>query len=467
METTVGSTRDDASRVDQLRGAATALQDAVNALEAAVPGSEQVQQSLQKAHDDATNLTHGAELSRDIGALTKELNGLSAADAATMLQEQNLGDTMAAARDTAREALGDGPVAAALGEAANAAKEGDVEQFRDALANSKTLLDAELTEKTAILVAQAQPVLEQAYASFEAATAQQAERLTDLTASAGGEPTPQDVLAAQFATARVAAERGEPAQPSTSSGSKSEHENSANGVSIGIGGGGGAGGGGGGGSISGHAGAQEGISTGGAESPEPAKDELAAAVRAHLEQAGFDDKSIAEASNIADGVRQAISEGTPDSSLLVLHKDGDVMASIEPAGSLLSENASGISIGTLAYVAEHGMPDQAIEAVKEFVPEATRNATDLQVLDGIGPALADKIQESGFPGEALDAAAKELQATTGMSLDEAKETALVNMADAMSPSHDLDRGQGDKMQAQSSERQEAAQEAQAEMSMSM
>jgi hypothetical protein len=119
---------------------------------------------------------------------------------------------------------------------------------------------------------------------------------------------------------------------------------------------------------------------------------LESALTAHMQDKGFDDKSIASATLIAEAIRSSQLTRESGDTVLVLHKtglEGDPLASIVSAKDVLSVAQPGdslLALDTLEKIAHNGLDAKAVQQLRESMPGAAAGQSDLEVAQSAGEA---------------------------------------------------------------------------------
>jgi hypothetical protein len=118
---------------------------------------------------------------------------------------------------------------------------------------------------------------------------------------------------------------------------------------------------------------------------------LEQALTAHMTEKGFDAHSVAKAPALARMISEDDGHRGPDASALVLHREGEVLASVasrREAQAFATAGESVLAMDKLEAVARHGLDTDAVAFVRGLAPERTAAHTDLEVFQAAPANLA-------------------------------------------------------------------------------
>jgi hypothetical protein len=146
-----------------------------------------------------------------------------------------------------------------------------------------------------------------------------------------------------------------------------------------------------------------------ASTPGNAGSPLKEAIHGHLEQKGYDTEALSRSGEMAAAVEGVLANPPSEPSMMIFGKEGDALLSLTSESDKVASNETAVSLETLSFVKDNGMPREVVDAVRNFVPEGTRRMSDLEVADAVGPQFIERAQAEGFPHKTLDAAAEAMQ----------------------------------------------------------
>lgn len=114
---------------------------------------------------------------------------------------------------------------------------------------------------------------------------------------------------------------------------------------------------------------------------------LRQALANHMSQHGFDGASIAQAAQLAEMVGKGHAV-EPHHDALVLHKQGEALASTMPSREAQAYAANGdsvLSVNTMQNIVQHGLDMQQIEQVRAQMPQLAKSHSDLEVAQAANP----------------------------------------------------------------------------------
>jgi hypothetical protein len=130
---------------------------------------------------------------------------------------------------------------------------------------------------------------------------------------------------------------------------------------------------------------------------------LAQAMTEHLQAKGFDREVTSLAPEIAKAVSDNAATRPANQTLVVLHKQGENVAtatSENGLNSVLRQGDSVLNARTLEHIQEKGLDVQAIERLRAAAPEAMAGKSSLEVADSLGPEFLDKNrQQNATPSQ--------------------------------------------------------------------
>ena len=127
---------------------------------------------------------------------------------------------------------------------------------------------------------------------------------------------------------------------------------------------------------------------------------LDSALREHMAERGFDNEAQRLAPMVASAVESNGRYRQQEQSLVVLHKDGDRVATATTERSLpvvARPDDSVFDAKTLEHLSEHGLNPDTIRDVRQIAPQATRTMTSLEVANTLGPKFLERANEEGVP----------------------------------------------------------------------
>lgn len=132
---------------------------------------------------------------------------------------------------------------------------------------------------------------------------------------------------------------------------------------------------------------------------------LGAVLREHMAQRGFDSEAQRLAPTVASAVRDNGRFRSKEQSVVVLHIEGDRLATATterslPAVAMRSDSV--LHAKTLEHIAEHGLDDAIVRALRNAAPHATGSLTSLEVADSVGAGFLGRAGEEGFPRELFE-----------------------------------------------------------------
>jgi len=139
-------------------------------------------------------------------------------------------------------------------------------------------------------------------------------------------------------------------------------------------------------------------------SPQPAAEvsprvTLEQALAAHMEEKGFDAGSLARAPDLARQL-ESLSGANEPAAALVLHKEGDALASLvgrTDAQAFAQQGDSVLALDKLERVAREGLDTDAVATLRGLAPERTQPFSDLEVYQGAPAALYSAAKDPTAP----------------------------------------------------------------------
>lgn len=132
---------------------------------------------------------------------------------------------------------------------------------------------------------------------------------------------------------------------------------------------------------------------------------LGVVLREHMVERGFDNEAQRLAPTVAGTVRDNGRFRPKEQSVVVLHKEGDRLATATTQRSLPVVAMRGDSVlhaKTLEHIAEHGLDDAIVRALRNAAPQATGSLTNLEVADSVGAGFLERAGEEGVPRELFE-----------------------------------------------------------------
>jgi hypothetical protein len=127
---------------------------------------------------------------------------------------------------------------------------------------------------------------------------------------------------------------------------------------------------------------------------------LDSVLREHMAERGFDNEAQRLAPMVASAVESNGRYRQQEQSLVVLHKDGDRVATATTERSLpvlARPDDSVLEARTLEHLSEHGLNPETIRDVRQIAPQATRTMTSLEVANKLGPMFLERANGEGVP----------------------------------------------------------------------
>jgi hypothetical protein len=127
---------------------------------------------------------------------------------------------------------------------------------------------------------------------------------------------------------------------------------------------------------------------------------LAQALADHMSEKGFDAQSVALAPELAGRVAEEASQKGAEASALVLHKDGEALASLvaKPDAQVFAKAGDSVlALDPLDTIARNGLDTDAVAALRGLAPEKTQPHSDLEVYQAAPAELYAKALDPEAP----------------------------------------------------------------------
>ncbi|KWU19181.1 hypothetical protein [Burkholderia cenocepacia] len=163
--------------------------------------------------------------------------------------------------------------------------------------------------------------------------------------------------------------------------------------------------------------------------PEPTRVEpqrLESVLREHMADRGFDGEAQRLAPTVASAVESNARYRAEEQALVVLHKEGERVATATTERSVSVVAQAGDSVlgaRALEHISEHGLNPAVIRDIRDVAPHATGTMTSLEVADKMGAGFLARASAEGVPKQFL-ADLREVSVETQRQLGEQTDKAI-------------------------------------------